>query len=100
MCLLRRCSDSIHARTYVTAHDLSYAGAGVACGSVGRLPPVVGRRRSGPPAELSLLAALMSRVQPEVVVDLVTDLGEQFRTLTLASAYRRDVATRSAGRAD
>jgi hypothetical protein len=47
-----------------------------------------------------LLAALMSRVQPEVVVDLVTDLGEQFRTLTLASAYRRDVATRSAGRAD
>jgi nucleoside-diphosphate-sugar epimerase len=42
------------------------------------------------------LTALMSRVQPEIVVDLITDLGERFRTLTLSSAYRRDHATRSA----
>lgn len=42
------------------------------------------------------LTALMSWAQPEVVVDLVTNLGQSFRTLTLGSAYRRDYATRSA----
>lgn len=42
------------------------------------------------------LTSLMSRERPDAVVDLVTDLGERFRTVTLGSAYRRDHATRSA----
>ena len=46
--------------------------------------------------DMGQVTELMNRTQPDVVVDLVTNLGQRFRTLTLGSAYRRDFATRSA----
>jgi nucleoside-diphosphate-sugar epimerase len=46
--------------------------------------------------ELAQVTALIRKVRPEVLVDLVTDLGDSFRTVTLSKAYRRDLRTRRA----
>jgi nucleoside-diphosphate-sugar epimerase len=46
--------------------------------------------------DLAQVTALIRKVRPEVLVDLVTDLGDSFRTVTLSRAYRRDLRTRRA----